>query len=73
MKDYSCDSIRNICLLGHGNAGKTTLVEAMLHITGASDRFGSVVDGNTVMDYDSEEIKGSFQFIHPLLLLNGKI
>ncbi|MGI6050034.1 MAG: elongation factor G [Acetivibrionales bacterium] len=60
MKDYSCDSIRNICLLGHGNAGKTTLVEAMLHITGASDRFGSVVDGNTVMDYDSEEIKRKF-------------
>ena len=44
----------------HGNAGKTTLVEAMLHITGASDRFGSVVDGNTVMDYDSEEIKRKF-------------
>lgn len=60
MKDYSCESIRNICLLGHGNAGKTTLVEAMLNIIGATDRFGSVVDGNTVMDYDPEEIKRKF-------------
>lgn len=60
MKDYSCEKIRNICLLGHGNAGKTTLTEAMLNITGATDRFGSVVDGNTVMDYDPEEIKRKF-------------
>ena len=60
MKDYSCEKIRNVCLLGHGNAGKTTLVEAMLNITGATDRFGSVVDGNTVMDYDPEEIKRKF-------------
>lgn len=60
MKDYSCENVRNICLLGHGNAGKTTLVEAMLSITGASDRFGSVVDGNTVMDYDPEEMKRKF-------------
>ncbi len=60
MKDYSCEKIRNICLLGHGNAGKTTLAEAMLNITGATDRFGSVVDGNTVMDYDPEEIKRKF-------------
>ncbi|MGI6123837.1 MAG: elongation factor G [Acetivibrionales bacterium] len=60
MKDYSCENIRNVCLLGHGNAGKTTLVEAMLNITGATDRFGSVVDGNTVMDYDPEEIKRKF-------------
>ena len=43
--------------VGHGGAGKTTLAESMLFITGATDRFGSVVDGNTVMDFDSEEIK----------------
>jgi elongation factor G len=60
MKDYSCENIRNVCLLGHGNAGKTTLAEAMLFLTGATDRFGSVVDGNTVMDYDAEEIKRKF-------------
>ena len=60
MKDYSCENIRNVCLLGHGNAGKTTLAESMLFLTGATDRFGSVVDGNTVMDYDAEEIKRKF-------------
>jgi elongation factor G len=57
MKDYSVDKIRNICLLGHGGAGKTTLAEAMLFDAKATDRFGSVVNGNTVMDYDPEEVK----------------
>ncbi len=57
MKDYSVDKIRNICLLGHGGAGKTTLAEAMLFDAKATDRFGSVVSGNTVMDYDPEEMK----------------
>lgn len=60
MKDYNCENIRNVCLLGHGNAGKTTLAESMLFLTGATDRFGSVVDGNTVMDNDPEEIKRKF-------------
>ena len=42
--------IRNICLLGHGGNGKTSLVESMLYITGAIDRLGKTVDGNTVCD-----------------------
>ncbi|MGI5977669.1 MAG: elongation factor G [Candidatus Limivicinus sp.] len=50
-------NIRNICLMGHGNSGKTTLAESMLYVTGAVDRMGKVSDGNTVCDYDSEEIK----------------
>ncbi len=72
MKDYSCENIRNVCLLGHGNAGKTTLVEAMLNITGATDRFGSVVDGNTVMDYDPEEIKRKFSISTALAPIEWK-
>ena len=50
-------NIRNICLMGHGNSGKTSLAESMLFITGALDRQGKVSDGNTVCDYDAEEIK----------------
>ena len=50
-------NIRNIALLGHGNSGKTSLAESMLFVTGAIDRQGKVTDGNTVCDYDAEEIK----------------
>lgn len=57
MKDYAVSKLRNICLLAHGNAGKTTLAEAMLFNTGVLDRFGKVVDGTTTMDYDPEEVK----------------
>ena len=54
---YSAQNIRNICLLGHGSNGKTTLAENMLYLTGGSIRMGSPVDGNTVCDYDPEEIR----------------
>ena len=54
---YETKNIRNICLLGHGNSGKTSLAESMLFTTGAIDRQGKVNDGNTVCDYDAEEIK----------------
>ncbi len=55
MKHYNANDIRNVCIAGHGGRGKTTLAEAMLYIAGASDRFGKVADGNTVMDFDAEE------------------
>ena len=54
---YATKDIRNICLLGHGSSGKTTLAENMLYLTGAIDRQGSTPAGNTVCDYDAEEIK----------------
>jgi len=54
---YETKNIRNIALLGHGNSGKTSLAESMLFVTGAIDRMGKVSDGNTVCDYDAEEIK----------------
>ena len=55
MKLYNANEIRNVCIAGHGGRGKTTLAEAMLYIAGASERFGKVADGNTVMDFDAEE------------------
>ena len=57
MNVFSGESIRNVVVLGHGGAGKTSLVEAILHKAGASDRFGKIADGTTVSDYDQEEIK----------------
>ena len=57
MKDYQAQDIRNVVIAGHGGRGKTTLAEAMLFLSGATDRLGKVADGNTVMDYDPEEKK----------------
>ncbi len=54
---YETKNIRNICFMGHGNSGKTSLAESMLFCTGAVDRMGKVTDGNTVCDYDAEETK----------------
>ena len=54
---YDASKIRNIALLGHGGNGKTSLAESMLYVAGAIDRQGRTADGNTVSDYDSEEIK----------------
>jgi elongation factor G len=57
MKDYTVDKLRNVCLMSHGGAGKSTLAEAMLFNTGVLDRFGKVNDGTTTTDYDPEEVK----------------
>lgn len=60
MKTYPTKDIRNVVLLGHGGAGKTTITEALAHITGVTGRMGKVDDGNTISDYDKEEIKRKF-------------
>jgi elongation factor G len=57
MKRYATEQIRNIALVAHGGAGKTTLLEALLYVSGAIDRQGRVEDGNTVSDFDPEEIR----------------
>lgn len=57
MKTYAPDQIRNIALAGHASKGKTTLLEAMLHLAGATERAGKVADGNTVTDFGAEEKK----------------
>jgi elongation factor G len=55
VKSYPTENIRNVVLVGHGGAGKTSLAEAMLFRTGAVTRMGKVTDGNTVTDFDEEE------------------
>ncbi len=57
MKQYTAKNIFNIALAGHSGSGKTSLAEAMLYLCGGSDRLGKVSDGNTVLDFDAEEIK----------------
>ena len=57
MNQYLAKNIINLAVAGHGGAGKTSLAEAMLYLAGVSDRRGKVGDGNTVCDYDPEEIR----------------
>ena len=60
MKVYKTQDIRNVAILGHGGCGKTTLVEAMAYAAGVTKRQGKVDDGNTLSDYDKEEIRRKF-------------
>ena len=57
MKEYHTNQLRNVVLLGHGSAGKTSLAEAMLFASGAINRMGRVEDGTTVADFDEEETR----------------
>ena len=69
MNVYGPIQIRNVVLLGHGGAGKTTVAEALALVTGVTKRMGKVADGNTISDYDKEEIKRQFSISTSLIPL----
>ena len=56
MKVYVGENVRNVAIVGHGHAGKTSLISAMLYTAGATQRLGRVDDGSSTTDYDDEEI-----------------
>jgi len=67
LKEYETSEIRNIVLLGHASAGKTSLVEAMLYSSGATSRLGRIDDGTTMSDYNNDEIERKFSISSSLL------
>jgi len=73
MEKVYTKSIRNVALLGHSGGGKTSLAESMLYISRLTDRLGNVADGNTVCDYDPEEIKRGYSISSAMapMLWNG--
>ena len=69
---YTANAIRNICLLGHSGSGKTAMAESLLYLTGVIDRIGKNADGNTVCDYDPEEIRRNISISTALVPLEYK-
>ncbi|MBM3747091.1 MAG: elongation factor G [Acidobacteria bacterium] len=72
MKVYEGKDIRNVALIGHGNSGKTSLAAALLYTAGATNRFTSVDEGNTVTDFDDEEIQRKVTISTGLAFLEWK-
>jgi len=69
---HTANSIRNICLLGHSGSGKSALAESLLYMTGAIDRIGKNADGNTVCDFDPEEIRRNISISTSVVPLDYK-
>ncbi len=72
MKDYTPDHIRNVALIGHGGAGKTSFSEAMLFSAGSTTRLGRVEEGNTASDYHPDEIERQISINTSLLICEWK-
>ncbi len=76
MAEITTKNIRNVVLLGHGGSGKTSIAEAALYLSKATDRLGKTTSGNTVCDYDPEEIKRGFSLtlsLAPVMWQTSKI
>jgi elongation factor G len=72
MKEYGTEFIRNVALVSHGGGGKTSLGEAMLYLTGVITRMGKVEDGNTVSDFEEEEIRRNLSLSTSILPIEYK-
>ncbi len=72
MKHYDAENIRNIALVSHSGAGKTSLAEALMFVAGASKRLGKVDDGNTISDFNKDEIERKISINSSLMHLEWK-
>lgn len=72
MKVYTTDFIRNVAVLGHTGAGKSEVLESILYNNKITDRFGKAVDGNSIIDYDAEEIKRGMTVYSSLVPIEWK-
>jgi elongation factor G len=72
MKEYSSKNIRNVALVSHSSSGKTILTEALLHFTGATTRMGKIEEGNTVSDFDDEEIRRTISLYSAVIPIEYK-
>lgn len=72
MRDYLAHEVRNVAVLGHSGAGKTAVLESMLYFTKASDRFGHTSEGNSLIDYDPEEVRRGITIYTSLVPIEWK-
>jgi len=72
MKEFKCEKIRNVSIVSHGGAGKTSLTEALLFNSGAVNRLGKVDDGSSTTDFEPEEIKRKVTISTALALCEWK-